>query len=281
MNGNDPVKLVFDGEREYPVIGQGNTAEIRDCSETVILKLFRDQMPRQAAEFEWRCADAISKVYSDTPRTFGMVDYKNRCGILYEKVTGTDMIQEALRHPFRLGRYGKIMAQLQLKMHTVDIQLAQTLKEKLTREITVASGLTEAEKAKALSALKELPEGTKLCHNDFHPGNIMMTGKGFQVIDWLTSAGGAPAADVARTLLLIRFGEPMHISTLKRLLIRSGMRVLRHSYLKQYLKNSSVKLKEIREWMLPVAAARLSEWLTQHEREKLIRFIRKEEGVGK
>ena len=161
-------------------------------------------------------------------------------------------------------------------MHRIDIALPRTLKEKLTSEITWAPGLTEAEKSMALSALRELPDDTKLCHNDFHPGNVMITAEGYQVIDWLTAASGCPAADAARTLLLMRFGEPMHISAWKRLLIRSGMMLLRHSYRKQYLKGSGVSPEELRRWLMPIAAARLSEWLTEHERARLIRIVKKE-----
>ena len=275
MSENGPVIRILDDGKDHPLIGQGNTAEIYNYSEKVILKLFREGMPQDTVEREARCAELIGGVFPDTPHSLGIVRYRNRLGILYEKVSGTDMIREMFRHPFRFGSYGKTLAQIHLKMHRIDIELPYTLKDKLEREIFFAPDLTEHEKETVLQILQEMPEDTKLCHNDLHPGNIMIANDGYIVIDWLTAAAGNPAADVSRTLLLLRFGEPMHISMLKRVLIRFGMSVLRGSYRKHYLANSRIPMSEIRGWMLPVAAARLSEWLTEHERDQLLRFIRK------
>ena len=101
MSGNEPVIRTLDGEKEYPLIGQGNTAEIFDLSDKVILKLFREGLPQDTIEREWRCAAAIGEKYPDTPRSYGMVRYKGRCGILYEKVIGTDMIRKMFHHPLR------------------------------------------------------------------------------------------------------------------------------------------------------------------------------------
>lgn len=276
MSGNEPDIRTLDEEKDYPLIEKGNTAEIYDYSEKVILKLFREGMPQDAIVREERCAEVIGRKFPDTPHSFGVVRYRNRVGILYEKVSGTDMSREMFRHPFRIGSYGKTLARLHLKMHQIDIELPYTLKDKLKRDIASAPDLTEHEKEAVLKILQEIPEDTKLCHNDFHPGNIMMANERYIVIDWLTAAAGKPAADVSRTLVLSRFGEPMNVGMLKRVLIRFGMSILRGSYLKHYLTDSGIDMSEIRMWMLPVAAARLSERLTEHERDRLLRFVRKQ-----
>ncbi|WP_308530680.1 aminoglycoside phosphotransferase family protein [uncultured Paenibacillus sp.] len=60
-------------------------------------------------------------------------------------------------------------------------------------------------KQEIMDYLKSLPDGTRLCHGDFHPENVMI-GERNWVIDWMTGMIGNPAGDVARTLLLFRFG---------------------------------------------------------------------------
>jgi hypothetical protein len=42
----------------------------------------------------------------------------------------------------------------------------------------------------------------------------------------------------------------------------------------QYLKNSSVDLKEIEDWMLPIATARLTEWIPEKEKQEIVNLIR-------
>lgn len=45
---------------------------------------------------------------------------------------------------------------------------------------------------------------------------------------------------------------------------------------KEYKRITGVSDKEVEQWMHPVAAARLTEWLTDHEKTKILKFIRKE-----
>ena len=47
------------------------------------------------------------------------------------------------------------------------------------------------------------------------------------------------------------------------------------TYIKEYLKISRKRMEDIRKWELPVAAARLNETLTNHERQKLICLVKK------
>jgi len=44
-------------------------------------------------------------------------------------------------------------------------------------------------------------------------------------------------------------------------------------YYREYLKLSKLEEKEIEKWMLPVAAARLREWIPDSEKKALLAFI--------
>lgn len=46
-------------------------------------------------------------------------------------------------------------------------------------------------------------------------------------------------------------------------------------YIKHYLKLTGVKIEQIKQWELPVAAARLTEWLPKDEKTALLNFIDK------
>ncbi len=56
-----------------------------------------------------------------------------------------------------------------------------------------------------LTLLQTLPDTNQLCHNDFHPANILMDDQGPVIIDWMDAARADPLADVARTLILVQF----------------------------------------------------------------------------
>ena len=57
-----------------------------------------------------------------------------------------------------------------------------------------------------LNHLGSSGDGDKLCHGDFHPGNVLLTEKGAVVIDWMTASICNPWADMARTDL---FAKPL------------------------------------------------------------------------
>ena len=76
--------------------------------------------------------------------------------------------------------------------------------------------------------------------------------------------------------LLLRFGEPMNVNRLILFFIRVLMYFGSGIYLREYCRLTGVRKDSVEEWMLPVAAARLSEWMTESERKKVIKFVRKQ-----
>ncbi|KRE47799.1 hypothetical protein ASG81_07710 [Paenibacillus sp. Soil522] len=89
----------------------------------------------------------------------------------------------------------------------------------------------------------------------------------------MTGMVGNPAGDVARTLLLFRFGTlpdeaPRVVNTLQ--IMRDKINEI---YLEHYLTYSNLQFSDIDEWMLPIAAARLTEWIPDQEKALLLNFI--------
>ena len=87
----------------------------------------------------------------------------------------------------------------------------------------------------ALEALNGLPDGDRLCHGDFHPGNCIIGDDGMRVIDWPNAYAGDPDADVARTLLTLRVGDPPEGTMgIMRALIWVGRRIMIAYYQRGY-----------------------------------------------
>ena len=105
-----------------------------------------------------------------------------------------------------------------------------------------------------------------------------MTTEGPVIIDWVDASQGNPLADVARTSLLLRLGElPAHLSEAVRQEITRGRQLLHETYMERYLQLREVSLQALKQWEVPVAAARLSEGITG-ENEALLAIVRS--GLG-
>ncbi|MEI7028179.1 aminoglycoside phosphotransferase family protein [Paenibacillus sp. y28] len=163
--------------------------------------------------------------------------------------------------------------QYELDMKLTDNAPVQKQKTVLAQNIQRAPQLSDKVKKEIIDYLDGLPDGSCLCHGDFHPDNVLI-GEQNWVIDWMTATVGNPAGDVARTLLLFRFGTlpdgaPKSVTdALERM--RNTMNEV---YLEQYLAYSGLPFSAINEGMLPVAAARLSEWISDEEKALLLPLI--------
>jgi aminoglycoside phosphotransferase (APT) family kinase protein len=105
-----------------------------------------------------------------------------------------------------------------------------------------------------------LPDGDRLCHGDFHPGKVLVSDRGLVVIDWMTGSRGCPAADIARTELIIATGNlPPAAGPAARALLSSARSVLIARYLRGYRRATPRESRETAPWSVPIAAARLFE----------------------
>ncbi len=138
------------------------------------------------------------------PAAGDIVRVNGRNGLLYQRVNGETMLEELSRKPWRSPGLGRRMAELHVEMHTrtapADIP---SQRQRLAGKIGRAEALPADLRAKALAALEQMPDGDRLCHGDFHPGNILMTAQGETIIDWIDASRGNPLADLARTTILV------------------------------------------------------------------------------
>jgi len=125
----------------------------------------------------------------------------------------------------------------------------------------------------ALRVLDRLPAGDRLCHGDLHPGNVLVASDRASVIDWANATRGVPAADYARTVLLLKRADPLPgTSPLFRGLMSAGRDMFARAYASTYRKQSQYPLRQVRSWTIVHAAARLAEGIDM-EAPKLLAFL--------
>ncbi len=263
-------------------VGVGRTAEIFEWEKGYVVKLFLRGFSRETIEREARVGRVINELGLPVPKVIELIEVNGRCGIVFERAgSGRTMLQEFAAKPWRLSSSLRVFTDLHFEMHRHSVPELPPLRRRLAERIRRITGadvpgdlreLAERAKAAGLAELEKLPEDDKLCHGDFHPDNIIMSPRGPVIIDWSDAAKGDPAADVARTRLLISVGAPVK-GRMSGSLVESVRKRALSLYLKLYLERSHISLESIDAWGLPVALARITEDIPG-ERDQLMALIK-------
>ncbi len=161
------------------------------------------------------------------------------------------------------------MAELQSKIHALEIKGIKRQKDYFEQGIKGADLLSMGQKDIILNHLKDLPEGNMLCHLDFHPGNVILSRNGLYVIDWSNTHSGNPLGDLCRTHYLFKNGfapgdeDFVKKSVFHKLLFRTAKSAISSYYIKLYRKFSRISVKEMKKWNLIIFASRLSEQIPE------------------
>jgi aminoglycoside phosphotransferase (APT) family kinase protein len=160
-------------EPRGPKLAEGRDSEIFEHGPGLVLRRSRD-----GRSLVWE-ADVMRYVLEagyPVPRVHDAGDGY----LVMDRVDGPSLVDVALRHPLRLGEYGRLLAGLHERLHA----------------IPAPPGLPDAGLA-----------GDRLVHRDLHPLNVLMPDSGPVVIDWANAAAGDPAYDVADTWVVFATAE--------------------------------------------------------------------------
>jgi len=263
------------GVAELKRVGAGREAEIFAWDEGRVLRLARSPFHGRYVERERIALKAAGRCGAPAPAVYERVDVDGRPGLVMERLSGHDMLSGMLLRPWELLLIGPVLGSLHAALHEIRApaelpDLRADVAERLQSDL-VPADVREA----GLHALEHLPDGDRLYHGDLHPGNVLRRGRRFSLIDWKNAARADPAADVARTKLLLvgawipGLGPrlPQLVLTPFRLLLYAGYRIAyRH---RRRLRDGATKA-----WRPVLAAARLAEDIPQ-ERRRLLGIARR------
>jgi len=258
----------------YKIIASGRTAELLEYGEGTVLKLLRDGFPPHEADDEFALSKLIYEAGVPCPKPYEVVDLHNRRGIVYERVIGDTMLRTIAKQPWRTRNEAKRMAHAHAETHKRSVDGLPSQKKMLEWRIRAAPYLADGEKDRIVKYLHALPDGSQLCHGDYHPDNVMC-GDRFFVIDWMNAVSGNAAGDVARSVLLLRFGTlPDDMPALLRSFFSFARSRMLSRYEAAYRKETGMLREEIEAWMLPYAAARLVEGVPEAEKIRIVSYIK-------
>jgi aminoglycoside phosphotransferase (APT) family kinase protein len=253
----------------------GRTAEVFAWDENTVLKLARDAGFAPAFEREALALEAAGATPGLAPAFVGRVEIGGRPGILMERLRGIDLLKELEKKPWRTWRVGRELAEVHARLHDTPAAAGMDTAKDRIRHHLRSQLVPDGIRADALALLDAVPEGDRLCHVDFHPGNLVRTTDGdLRVIDFGPACSGDPDWDHAATLTLIRIGAtPPGIPLWMRLLIKLFRGLLLRSYRRRYRQLRPVDDANLERWTRIYLAQRLADDIPE-ERARILKELR-------
>jgi uncharacterized protein (TIGR02172 family) len=240
-------------------LAEGRTAEVFAWEAGKIIKVYRPGFPAEDARYEADVAVNVQESGVACPHFFGMTEVDERPGLIYEKIEGIPMLELVTKSPWRVPALARQMAALHIQMHQPFISAdLPTQRGKYTWRIEHTPSLSGNLKPALLGQFARLPDERRLCHGDFHPANVMVSGTRSVTIDWIDVSVGHPMADVARTSVILLGAA----ATLRNPLFGFVVRWFHSIYLKEYFKSDG-DLTLYQAFFPIVAAARMAEGITE------------------
>ncbi|RDI96135.1 aminoglycoside phosphotransferase [Meiothermus sp. QL-1] len=251
-------------------LGQGREAEVLAWADGYVIKLFWPEYTEVDARLEAYLAQQAWLLGAPAPRVADVLALEGRWGVVMEWLRGMPMSDYLLLGPHHLQQAAERLAWLHHRLHTCPAAQMPSQRMRIIRRIE-ASPLSPELRAALLEHLERLPEGSALCHGDLHPENVLVADEEAYAVDWSLASRGSPAADVARTVLLLRYSE-LPPDWPGRPAFEQQRRLFCQAYLAHYQRFAGLERLELEAWLPIVAAVRLGDRVPGEE-ARLLRLI--------
>lgn len=233
------------------LIGKGHTASVYEWEESKVLKLFNQGYSDEAIIKEYHNALAINHMKFSKPKAYKIISFKNKQGILYDKVNGEILTNWSLKTS-DVQNCAIYMANLHKAILQNKTTNVPNYKDFLINQIPAHYTYRK----NLIQAINKLPDGNTLCHGDFHPGNIIISGEDTYAIDFMNMCHGNYLYDIARTVFLVEY-TPIPNTTKDKNMILHFKRTLTDLYLsemnvsREMIKDYLSIIISIRKWECP------------------------------
>ena len=188
-------------------LGTGKQAQVFEYSDDA-LKLYPLGGGKAAVFREAATLALVESLDLPAPRVRSAGLFDGAWGLVMSRAKGETFAAQLTNDPARRDEIVDAMVALHRDIHRHVVRRAAPLSGRLADNIERAPVLDPALRRRLLDAVAAMPEGTALCHGDFHPMNIVGPPGSATVIDWLDASSGPPQADVSRSYMLMSLVVP-------------------------------------------------------------------------
>ena len=254
-------------------IAQGGSGEVYAWNQKQVLKLFYAWCSPNVVRREMKNAQVVASKNFPTPKVIGPKKIDGRLGIIYERLHGPTMWSLLSTKPWRLFSLARQFAELHSQMHQQEGHGLRSVHASFRKNIEEVEHLSSTQKSDIRQLLNTLPDGTTLCHGDFHPEQVLLTAQGPMVVDWTNAHQGNPLCDVAITYIDLTIGELVDEGFITQILEKVVLGFFCRAYLTRYLElNPTVTQQQIKTWMILAAVARLEQGIPG-EQQALLNLV--------
>jgi aminoglycoside phosphotransferase (APT) family kinase protein len=243
------------------LIARGNTSDVWRWSPTTVVKVLHPGIPAHWATLEADITERVHAAGLPAPATDGLVEVNGRPGVVLEHIEGASMWSRMKEQPSVLPELIAELVDIQATIQAAGpIEGLPDLVTRLHGKIDEASQVSDMERREAHELLMGMPRGGALCHGDMHPANILLSARGWIVVDWFDAAIGHGGADLARSSLLMR--PPATPQSADRHLDGATIEVLDRlhaAYLAALRARGLIQDGSFARWEAVLAVARMSE----------------------
>lgn len=252
------------------LMGYGLTADVYQWAGHTVLKLFKDNIQDQVIEYEALIHEMVYDKGIRMPKLIEEIQYEGRRGFIYERCNGRTLLFQMMKKKWKVRHFAKVLARAQVEIQRNEAPLLPNLKDRLQRDIHSIKSLAVEDAERLMAYIDILPEGDSICHMDFHPGNVFYDQGITHTIDWVTASRSVPAADIARTYVLVKHSDSIIEGPSWVRALESFWRWLfLRSYLKTIKRETGITFEDVEIWLKPIAIARMSEGISEKEKEVL------------
>lgn len=262
------------------LIARGNTSDVWRWSPTTVVKVLHPGIPAHWATLEADITERVHAAGLPAPATDGLVEVDGRPGVVLEHIEGASMWSRMKAQPSVLPALIEELVDIQATIQAAGpIEGLPDLVTRLHGKIDEASQVSDRERREAHELLVGMPRGGALCHGDMHPANILLSARGWIVVDWFDAAIGNGGADLARSSLLMR--PPATPQSADRHLDGATIEVLDRlhaAYLAALRARGLIQDASFTRWEAVLAVARMSEPVQKADLLSIWRRWREDQG---
>lgn len=236
-------------------IAKGESSQVYLSNDQAI-KLFNPNRSKVDVLLEALNTARVEQTGLNLPRIKEVTMIDGQWAINMDYIKGPTLAQLMKENPSQSQDYITQMVDLQLEIQSKKSPLLNKLKDKLANQIQSLDCIDDIVKYELLTRLDGMPKHDKVCHGDFEPRNIIVSGDKMYTLDWIHASQGNASADVARTYLLFSLTQPD----------------LADFYLDTFCKKTNTKKHYVQQWLPIVAAAQLTK-NKPNEKELLMKWI--------